>query len=237
MTRQIVLDTETTGLEVSAGHRVVEIGAIEIIGRQRSGKRFHHYVNPEREIDEGALKVHGLTRAFLSDKPCFSDIADEFLAFVAGAEILIHNAAFDCAMLDAEFARLSPPRPRLADHARIVDTLVLARERFPGQRNRLDDLCKRLDVDASDRQLHGALLDASLLAEVYLALTAGQITLSLAAVKDDSASPARRLTSAGARELVVIAANDDEIAAHQRRLATIAKRSGKTPIWLSVDGG
>ena len=177
--RQVVLDTETTGLSAEKGHRVIEIGCIELVERRPTGARFHRYLNPEREIDQGALEVHGITEEFLRDKPRFAEVAAELLAFIDGAELVIHNAAFDVAFLDAELERLGGG-DRVATRARVIDTLLLARDRYPGQKNSLDALCKRLGVDNSHRELHGALLDAALLAEVYLAMTAGQAALALA---------------------------------------------------------
>jgi DNA polymerase-3 subunit epsilon len=236
MSRLIVLDTETTGLEVRAGHRVIEIGAIEIVTRQRTGRSFHQYLDPEREIDQGALRVHGLSREFLGDKPKFAAIAADFLAFIAGAELIIHNAAFDIGMLDAELARIGG-LGRIADHAQITDTLALARQRYPGQRNRLDDLCKRLDVDASNRQLHGALLDASLLAEVYLAMTAGQTALSLD--MPIAASAAHRVASdVGTKQWRANTqkANPSELQAHRNLLDGIEQRAGRVSIWREVLG-
>lgn len=237
MIRQIVLDTETTGLEVAAGHRVIEIGAIEIAARRRTERQFHRYLNPERAIDEGALRVHGITSEFLADKPRFAEVAEEFLDFIAGAELVIHNAAFDVAMLDAELARLVPSRGRITDHATVTDTLTMARQRYPGQRNRLDDLCKRLDVDASQRQLHGALLDASLLAEVWLAMTAGQTSLALDGSSVEEAAPEMQTRVSGVVRLRVQRALDQERAAHEERLRVIEKRSGRPSLWAqSVDG-
>jgi len=231
MIRQVVLDTETTGLEVAAGHRVIEIGAIEIVARRRTERRFHCYLNPERTIDEGALRVHGITSEFLADKPRFAEIARGFLDFIRGAELVIHNAAFDVAMLDGELARLDPSPGRIVEHATITDTLVMARQRYPGQRNRLDDLCKRLDVDASQRQLHGALLDACLLAEVWLAMTAGQTTLALGGTGDEESGTITRVRENGAVRLRVQRAADQERAAHADRMRAIEKRCGRPPLW------
>ncbi|GAB4171115.1 MAG: DNA polymerase III subunit epsilon [Wenzhouxiangellaceae bacterium] len=176
--RQVVLDTETTGLDPAEGHRVIEIGCIELIDRHPTGRHFHRYLNPEREVDAGALEVHGLDDEFLASQPRFAEIATEFLDFVRDSELLIHNAEFDVGFLDAELARLDPP-VRIADYATVYDTLALARELHPGQRNTLDALCKRYQVDASGRTLHGALLDAELLMQVYLAMTGGQVDLAL----------------------------------------------------------
>ena len=177
--RQIVLDTETTGLEVSQGHRVIEIGCVELVNRRVTGNDWHHYVNPEREIDSGAYEVHGLSLEFLQDKPRFEALAQDFLDYVAGAELVIHNAAFDVGFLDYELSRLQPAMPPLAEKCNILDTLLLARQKHPGQKNSLDALCKRYEIDNSQRSLHGALLDARILADVYLAMTGGQASLGL----------------------------------------------------------
>ncbi len=236
MNRQVVLDTETTGLEVAAGHRVIEIGAIEIVARRRTERRFHCYLNPERAIDEGALRVHGITTEFLADKPRFAEVVGEFLDFIRGAELVIHNAAFDVAMLDAELARLVPSPGRIADHASIIDTLAMARQRYPGQRNRLDDLCKRLDIDASQRRLHGALPDASLLAEVWLAMTAGQTALALGGASESESGVISRARPIGPVRLRVQHAADVERAAHQARLRAIEKRCGRPPLWSGIRG-
>lgn len=228
--RQIVLDTETTGLAADRGHRVIEIGCVELRERRRTGVTFHRYLNPERAIDAGAQEVHGISEEFLRDKPKFREIAEEFLDFVRGAELVIHNAAFDLAFLDAELGLLGG-RGRMADHAGVLDTLALARERFPGQRNSLDALCKRFGVDNTHRELHGALLDASLLADVYLAMTAGQGSLELAgdapaAGVESVASRAR----SGAR-VRVLRAGAEDLARHEARLDGIAKACKGTPLW------
>ncbi|HMV71132.1 MAG TPA: DNA polymerase III subunit epsilon [Pseudomonadales bacterium] len=236
MTRQIVLDTETTGLEPAQGHRVVEIGCVEMLDRRLTGRRFHRYINPGRPVDEGAVEVHGLTDAFLADKPAFAQVADEFLAFVRGAELIIHNAPFDLAFLDAELALLGEDRGCMADHCTHTDTLVLARARHPGQRNSLDALCKRYFVDNSQRELHGALLDAEILADVYLSMTGGQTALELggdAQTLVDGGTPEaqiRRLP-AGRPRMRVVTANAEEVAAHQQRLQEIAKASGGKCLW------
>src|SRR5690606_12993840 len=175
--RQIVLDTETTGLETAQGHRIIEIGCVELIHRRPTNNYFHHYLQPDREIDEGALEVHGITNEFLRDKPRFADIVDEFIEFIRGAELIIHNAAFDIGFLDYELSLLDPPRGKVTDFCTVVDSLLLARNMHPGQRNSLDALCKRYGIDNSQRELHGALLDARILADVYLAMTGGQTAL------------------------------------------------------------
>ncbi|WIG55773.1 MAG: DNA polymerase III epsilon subunit [Rhodanobacteraceae bacterium] len=226
MTRKVVLDTETTGLEVEGGHRVIEIGCIELIDRRPSGREFHCYLNPERAIDQGAVAVHGITDDFLRDKPRFADIAEEFIAFIAGAELLIHNAAFDTAFLDNELQRAGATFGRIADHAAVVDTLALARQKYPGQKNTLDALCKRLGIDNSRREVHGALLDAHLLADVWVAMTAGQGALALglesATVQIEGVRIAEWDASIRPR---VLRATEAETAAHAARLAAIDKMS------------
>jgi DNA polymerase-3 subunit epsilon len=220
--RYIVLDTETTGLSPEQGHRVIEIGAVELNDRQPSGRTFHVYLNPEREVDAGALEVHGLTNEFLADKPRFDAVADDFLAFVADAELIIHNAAFDVGFLNAELARLDKERLE-AYCAGVQDTLKQARELHPGQRNNLDALCKRYQVDNSNRAYHGALLDAQLLAEVYLAMTRGQESLAI-----DIVPPTEGTMTRGERptRLLVVKASTDEVTAHAAYLAAMAKDAG-----------
>ncbi len=231
--RQILLDTETTGLEVQRGHRVIEIGCIELVQRRRTGREFHTYLNPDRAIDEGARAVTGIDEEMLRDKPRFGDIAAEFLAFIDGAELIAHNAAFDIGFLDAELARAGLADMRLGGRCSVLDTLALAREKFPGQRNSLDALCKRLGVDNSHRELHGALLDADLLAEVYLALTSGQGALGF----DDDASHAE---AAAAIELSirvrprVLRALPAEIVLHEARIAAIDKASRGSCVWARL---
>ncbi len=229
--RQIILDTETTGLEPAEGHRVIEIGCVELIDRRLSGNHFHQYLNPQREIEDGALEVHGISTEFLQDKPLFSDVVDEFLEFVAGAELIIHNAPFDVGFIDHELGLLQRP-DRLTDHATVLDTLELARDLHPGQRNSLDALCKRYEVDNSSRSLHGALLDAEILADVYLAMTGGQSDLGLSFSAPDNADhdPGRQRT--GDRPpLVVLQASEQEQTAHQARLEAIQEKSGHC-LWL-----
>lgn len=222
--RQVVLDTETTGLEVNKGHRIVEIGCVELIERRPTGREFHRYLNPERAIDEGARAVSGISDEFLVDKPLFAEIAVELLSFIEGAELIMHNAAFDVGFLDAELARLDL-RVRVAERASVLDTLALAREKYPGQKNSLDALCKRLNIDNSHRELHGALLDAQLLADVYLAMTAGQGDLGLGAVGSDSAQRRVRAAQTVRPILRVRHADAAEIAAHHLRLQAIAAAS------------
>jgi DNA polymerase-3 subunit epsilon len=233
--RQIVLDTETTGLEPELGHRIIEIGCVELMNRRPTGRTFHKYLNPEREIDEGALSVHGITRADLEGKPKFAEVAEELALFVGEAELVIHNAAFDTAFLDAEFARL-PGNPRtIATLCRVLDTLALARSMHPGQRNNLDALCKRYSIDNSRRELHGALLDARILADVYLAMTGGQAALALAEVAaSGSADRVVRALVRPAVPLVVIAASAAELEAHAAMLAIINKQSGGKCLWLAA---
>jgi DNA polymerase-3 subunit epsilon len=224
--RQIVLDTETTGLDPAQGHRVIEIGCLEILNRRISGATYHVYLNPERDIDAGAVQVHGLTREFLADKPRFGDVAAEFLEFVRDAELVIHNAPFDVGFLNAEFARLR--EGPVSRHCGVVDTLKLAKQMHPGQKNNLDALCKRYAVDNSNRAFHGALLDAQLLAEVYLAMTRGQETLGI-----EVSPPPRSASVASARRgpLKVIRASERERAEHAAYLADLARESGEAPAW------
>ena len=233
--RQIVLDTETTGLEPDLGHRIIEIGCVELVNRRATGRTFHKYLNPERDIDEGALAVHGISRAELEGKPKFAEIAEELLQFVGGAELVIHNAAFDVAFLDAELARTQGQTRAVAALCRVLDTLALARSMHPGQRNNLDALCKRYSIDNSRRELHGALLDARILADVYLAMTGGQGALALAeTASSGTAADGTRTVRALVRPsvpLVVICATDGELAAHAAMLEVIAKASGGRCLW------
>lgn len=226
--RQIVLDTETTGLEAKDGHRIIEVGAIEIFGRQvMPERRVHHYLNPDREIDAGARKVHGLDNEFLTDKPRFAEVVDELLEFVRGAEVLIHNAPFDVSFLDAELARLD--RPPFRQHCeKVTDTLRMAREAHPGKRNSLDALCERYGISRRHRTLHGALIDAALLADVYLAMTRGQDSLVM------DLAPAAEQTDLGPVDLsrlIVLRADAGEIAAHESVLDAIEKESRTTSVW------
>src|SRR5688500_4364258 len=232
--RQIVLDTETTGLESAKGHRVIEIGCIELRERRRTGERFHCYLDPGREIDRGALEVHGIDDAFLRGKPRFADVAQSMLEFIGDAELVIHNASFDLGFLDQEFA-LAGLEVRLSQRNPVLDTLTMARERFPGQRNSLDALCRRFGVDASMREVHGALLDASLLAEVYIALTAGQGDLGFATDTPTAATVVRRELDATAFVLRVLRASTGELAAHQARLAAIDRSTRGACAWLRLE--
>jgi DNA polymerase-3 subunit epsilon len=226
VTRQIVLDTETTGLEVEAGHRVIEIGCVELRGRRPTGNTFHQYLNPEREIDAGASRVHGLTREFLAERPRFVEIAGALLDFLRDAELIIHNAAFDAGFLDREL-ELAGFSERIGAVCRVTDTLQLARQLYPGQRASLDALCKRHHIDNSHRNLHGAMLDAQLLAEVYLAMTGGQAALGLdvagARARPDLAVLSASADAGGA--LTVVRASDEEWIAHRERLAAIELKS------------
>lgn len=230
--RQIVLDTETTGLEVTQGHRIIEIGALELNQRQATGRVFHQYVNPEREVEAGALEVHGISNEFLADKPLFVDIVAEFLEFINGAELIIHNASFDLGFLNNELDLLVDSHPKVQTNCEILDTLVLAREMRPGQRNSLDALCRAYDIDNSSRSLHGALLDAQILAEVYLAMTGGQTDLGLSISGQDSAADAVEIMSPEERgQIVVLRANQEELALHKQRLEDIDIASGENCLW------
>jgi len=238
--RQIVFDTETTGLEPELGHRIIEIGAIEIVNRRRTGRQFHRYLCPDRDIDPGAVQVHGLTTEFLGGQPRFADIVEDLREFLAGAELIIHNAAFDTAFLDAEFARLAETAGKdklcTRDLCGVLDTLALARQMHPGQRNSLDALCKRYSIDNSHRDLHGALLDADLLLEVYLAMTGGQGALTL----DDreTSTQAESSVSRATRPegvLVVLRATADELAAHELMLQLLDKKSGGKTAWRKLE--
>ena len=225
--RQIVLDTETTGLSTAEGHRIIEIGCVELVNRRLSGRNYHRFLNPDREIDEGAERVHGISVTDLHGQPRFADVADELLAYLEGAELIIHNAEFDVGFLDHELRLMEHPQPEITRHATVLDTLELARELHPGQRNSLDALCKRYEVDATGRDLHGALIDAELLARVYLAMTGGQTMLFMDS-EDSAASETIEVAPAAERRaglrLVVTKASADELAAHEAMLDRIAER-------------
>lgn len=226
--RQIVLDTETTGLDPQEGHRVIEIGAVELISRQVTGRQFHKYIQPEREVDEGALRVHGITRAFLADKPVFRAIAREFLDFIKGAELVMHNAEFDESFLDHELNLLEPALGTIRDYCTVVDSFEIAKERHPGQRNSLDALCRRYQVDNSERLVHGALLDAELLAEVYLLLTGGQEALGLGEAEEPGLAAELLPGSLSERKPgPVILASAEELSAHDAFLELLAKEADK----------
>lgn len=236
MARQIILDTETTGLDWTQGNRVIEIGCVEVIDRKLTANNFHQYINPERDSEEKALEVHGLTTDFLSDKPLFHQIAEEFFSYVKGAELVIHNAPFDVGFLNHELRRVYGESFSLAEHCVITDTLALAKARHPGQRNSLDALCKRYDVDKSHRGLHGALLDVEILADVFLAMTGGQTSL-LASTQGDMGSAAlaedaavRRVDAALAAQVQVLLASDEEMLAHEAYLASLRKKAGRS-LW------
>jgi DNA polymerase-3 subunit epsilon len=235
--RQIILDTETTGLEPSEGHRIIEIGCVELVSRRRTPHTFHYFLNPDREIDEGAMAVHGITRERLAGSPRFADIAQELIDFVRDTEVIIHNAPFDVGFIDAELARLGAAWGRFAEHCRITDTLPLARQLHPGQRNSLDALCKRYNVDNSARELHGALLDAEILADVYLKMTGGQANLSLEENPPDRMGTERPITrqAAARAPLKVVLPNTEEAARHRSRLETIDLKSGGKCLWMQIE--
>jgi DNA polymerase-3 subunit epsilon len=229
--RRIVLDTETTGLEPAEGHRIIELACLELSGRRPTGRHFHRYVNPERAIDWAASEVHGITAEDLQDKPRFGDIAEEFLEFVSGAELLIHNAPFDVAFLNAELERLG--RPKLDVVCRVSDTLEMAREIHPGKKNSLDALCERYAVDNSKRTLHGALLDAQLLADVWIAMTRGQETLDIMMAANEA--PAMALAAAPLHaKLVVVQPSEEELAEHAAMCARIEKESKGRCLWMHL---
>ena len=236
--RQIVLDTETTGLETSQDHRIIEIGCVELVNRKLTGNHYHQYINPQRKVDEGAMQVHGITDEFLEDKPLFENIVDEFLAFVGDAELVIHNAPFDVGFIDHELSKLPKHPKSIAGLCSIIDTLAVARNKHPGQRNNLDALCKRYGVDNSQRDLHGALLDAEILADVYLVMTGGQVNLNI----NDQTSSERSLSegSSGIRRLPadrqplkVIKASETELKSHQQKLDAIKEASGQC-VWQDM---
>jgi len=234
--KQVVLDTETTGLDPTQGHRIVEIGCVEIEDRKLTGRNFQVYLNPKREIDEAAMEVHGLTPEFLSDKPEFSEIYQEFCNFVEGSEVIIHNAPFDTAFIDSELNKLRLQKNKLNEYCTILDTLVLARDKHPGQRNSLDALCKRYDINNSHRGLHGALLDAEILADVYLAMTSGQSSLSLREDRNINQNEGySKSTKFKAANILVHQASIEELDAHNNRLKDIHKKSEKGCMWFSLD--
>lgn len=235
--RQIVLDTETTGLAPEEGHRIIELGCIEICNRRVSEQHFQRYLNPEREIDAGAAEVHGLTLEKLREYPRFQEVALEFVEFIRGAELIIHNAPFDVGFINHELSLLGEAWGKLEDYCTVFDTLKLARERHPGQRNSLDALCKRYEIDNAHRNLHGALLDAELLADVYLALTGGQSTLVLDSQTrlGQSAETTRIASAKESRQPRVIAANAEELVAHHARLVEIARVSGGRCVWPQAE--
>ena len=230
MSRQIVLDTETTGLEPSQGHRIIEIGCVELINRRLTGNNYHQYLQPDREIDEGALQVHGISNEFLKDKPRFNDIVDDLMSYLKGAELVIHNAPFDVGFLNHELKSVAKAPGVIADHCTVIDTLVMARKMHPGQKNNLDALCKRYDVNNTQRDLHGALLDAEILSEVYLRMTGGQVGLALdseqSTVKEDGVATVSRI-SADRPPLRVVSASNEELTVHEAFL----KKMGDACLW------
>src|SRR5688572_15982803 len=233
--RQIVLDTETTGLEPNAGHRIIEIGCVELVNRKPTSNRFHRYINPEREVDRGALEVHGIENDFLATQPKFAEVAAELVEFLSGAELVIHNADFDIEFLNHELKRLPSMPQEIRDRCGVLDTLALARRMHPGQRNSLDALAKRYNVDNSKRELHGALLDAQILADIYLAMTGGQVSLSLDTDEPRAAvnqAVELRLDRRGLA-LPVLHATAEELCAHEAMLAVIAKRV--QPLWRELE--
>lgn len=237
MKRQIVLDTETTGLEPALGHRVIEIGCVELIDRRLSGNDFHQYLQPDRESDAAALEVHGITSEFLADKPRFGDVVEDFIQYISGAELIIHNAPFDVGFINHEFALLESKQKRtlakLETFCSILDTLKLARDNHPGQKNTLDALCKRYFIDNSNRQLHGALLDSEILADVYLAMTGGQtkLTLDNADGSGEGNVEAINKISGERRPLKILTASESEIKAHEAYLDMLDKKAGGNVIW------
>ena len=235
--RQVVLDTESTGLEYVQGHRIIEIGCVEIVNRRLTKNTYHQYINPDRDIDAGALEVHGLTEEFLADKPMFEEIADDFLSFIEGAELVIHNAAFDAGFLNHEITMLAAGKGDFESHCSgIIDTLDMARKLHPGQRNSLDALCKRYEIDNSHRQLHGALLDAEILADVYLRMTGGQTDLLLKETSVGANKVRRPRKKAGTDSpLFVQQASQDELNKHQIWLQEINKQTDGACVWLRDD--
>ena len=232
--RQIVLDTETTGLEPSQGHRIIEIGCVELINRRLTGNNLHIYINPQREIDAGALEVHGISNEFLIDKPRFADVFEDFMTFVRGAELVIHNAPFDMGFLNNEIKLLNGGTGALESHCTVLDTLGLARKMHPGQKNNLNALCKRYEVNNAHRELHGALLDAEILADVYLLMTGGQTDLLLGGGKGTEAQIAAgeiKRVAADRPRLRVLRASDEEEIAHQHRLQTMSDTNGSPCLW------
>jgi DNA polymerase-3 subunit epsilon len=236
--RQIVLDTETTGLEVTEGHRIIEIGCVELVDRKLTRRHFHHYINPERGVEEGAFEIHGISTESLQDKPLFAEIWQPFFDFVKGAELVIHNAPFDMAFLNAEIRKLDPSIGKLEDFCQVTDSLDVARQKHPGQKNNLDALCKRYNVDNSQRDLHGALLDAEILADVFLLMTGGQVALSLAGEETTTAvtfDSSPRPVNPDRPKLKVIKADLDEVQEHEARLDKLDASSGGS-VWRKLEG-
>ena len=244
MSRQIVLDTETTGLDPKSGHRIIEIGCVELVNRRHTGRNFHCYLQPDRDVDPGAFRVHGISNDFLADKPRFTEIVAEFLEFIDGAELVIHNAPFDVGFLNAELGWYGEAWDNLESHCQIMDTLALARSRHPGQKNNLDALCRRYDVNNTERTLHGALLDAKILADVYLAMTGEQFNLALAADEkndEDQAAASGAGNTAYQRRrkltepLLVLSATAEELTAHQQFLAKLEQSADDKPLWYKIE--
>ncbi len=231
--RQIVLDTETTGLSIVDGHRIIEIGCVEMINRRLTGQTFHHYINPDREVELGALQVHGITNEFLADKPFFDELAQELLKFLRGAELVIHNAPFDISFLDYEFKKAGIKYKSILDHCSVLDTLTLARQKHPGQQNSLDALCRRYQIDNSNREYHGALLDAKLLSDVYLAMTGGQTSLFIehepAQIKENTVHTLTVLERLV--QLPILKASEEESKAHLNYLERMKKNNGGKCVW------
>ncbi|HEY9018971.1 DNA polymerase III subunit epsilon [Thiomicrospira sp.] len=231
--RQIILDTETTGIDPKQGHRIIEIGCVELLDRKLTHQHYHQYIQPEREVEEEAIGVHGITNEFLTDKPKFAEVVEAFMQFVQGAELVIHNAPFDVCFINHELSLLKDnPWGKIEDHCKITDTLKMARQTYPGQRNSLDALCKRLGVDNSGRELHGALLDSEILADVYLMMTGGQVSLKLA--HDHGGASGNRWTRKTRDQrgaLKVLEPSQEEMAAHQAYLAKMFKDQENPPVW------
>ncbi len=235
--RQIVLDTETTGLSTADGHRIIEIGCVEMVNRKLTNKHFHHYICPERDVDEGALEVHGITNEFLMDKPKFAEIVNEFIEFVNDAELIIHNAPFDIGFLDYELSLLESSQETMEQHCKVLDTLILAREMHPGQKNNLDALCKRYDVNNSQRELHGALLDAEILADVYLLMTGGQADL-LFSNEEQTQQNQKVISKRKTKQrppLIVVQPHEDELAMHFEQLEKLDQILGGECLWKKLE--
>ncbi|WP_086931797.1 DNA polymerase III subunit epsilon [Agarilytica rhodophyticola] len=235
--RQIVLDTETTGLEHAQGHRIIEIGCVELVNRRLTGNHYHQYIQPNREVDEGAMAVHGITNEFLLDKPVFADIINDFLTFIGDSQLVIHNAPFDVGFLDSEIARFDSTLPLIEQRCKVLDTLTMARQKHPGQKNNLDALCKRYEVDNSQRDLHGALLDAEILADVYLVMTGGQRNLLFNGASSDDEGDGSYVeqiirVDANRPRLSVVRADEGELSRHNKKLEAIDKASGGNCLWL-----
>tara|TARA_B100000959_G_C14975479_1_gene621383 strand:+ start:2096 stop:2812 length:717 start_codon:yes stop_codon:yes gene_type:complete len=235
--RKIILDTETTGLESRQGHRIIEIGCIELINRRKTERNFHQYLNPERDIEDGAFNIHGLSNEFLSDKSRFADIAQEFIDFIRDGELIIHNAPFDIGFINAELKLLGKKWGKIEDYCTVFDTLVLAREKHPGQKNNLDALCKRYEVDNSQRDLHGALLDAQILLDVYLKMTGGQTDLTFHSVATSHGvkGKSEQYINNKHKKLVVIEPTESELAEHRMLLESIKDKNKGTCIWIETE--